>query len=200
MIFSRMIAGIDQSIRRKHQEAAVEPGRKQVHEIASTAARSSRWSIASIEPLAHGDQRLGAAGRKVEAAKQLLPARLGGAVKLGAAVSEGALPTPRPPLERSRSGPNRCAKASKKGDARPVVSSANRNRMSRASAVPDASPRTDTAPRTCRRGFPSVPPLLAARGCARPAPAALEIVWSSLAKKDVFIAITFPIGGRPGSV
>ena len=67
----------------QHQEAAVEPGREQMHEILV-----DRGEIVAViervhQLLAHAHQRGGAAGRQIEAAEQFLPARLGSGVHFG---------------------------------------------------------------------------------------------------------------------
>src|SRR5215469_10730950 len=69
MIFSRMLAGVDQSMRRSTRKPRLNQDEKRWTKSASTAARSSRWSIASIS---FSRMRTSA----------FVPARLGGAVQL----------------------------------------------------------------------------------------------------------------------
>ena len=146
MIFSRIIAGVDQSIRRSTRKPRLNHDENRWTKSASTA-REILAVIDRIEQLlAHAHQRGGAAGRKIEAAQQLLPARLGGVVHLGRGlVGRRGLPGLDGGVELApcpaRSG---SASASKNAMRGPVVSSAYLARISLASATPDASPRPDS--------------------------------------------------------
>ncbi len=77
----------------QHQEAAVEPGREQVHEIGVDRREVVAMCQRIEQLLAHGDQRLGAARREIEPAQQFLTARLGGGMQLG----RGGIVRLRPP-------------------------------------------------------------------------------------------------------
>ena len=61
----------------QHQEAAVEPRREHVDEIAVDDREIVAVAMRVEQLLAHAHQRRGAAGREVEPAQQFLPARLG---------------------------------------------------------------------------------------------------------------------------
>ena len=72
------------------------------------------------QPLAHRDQRLGAARRQVEPAKQLLAARLGGVVQLGGGdVARRCLPGRDGALEPLLVGAEAVRQRLEEGDARP---------------------------------------------------------------------------------
>ena len=171
------------------------------------SASTAREVVAVVQRvdqlLAHAHQRGGAAGREIEPAEQLLPARLGGAH----APRRRSRPTARRARRRwpRRAAPGRgrsaCASASKNAMRGPVVSVAYRARISRASATPDASPRPDKqflaqldeAFRARRR---VAAPVARAVSSARPRSA---IVCSISPKNEVFISFSerlFPSGDR----
>ena len=76
MIFSSTIAGVDQSMRRSTRKPRLNQDANRWVKSSSTAVRSLRCRERVKELLAHVDQRGRAAGREVEAAEQLLAARL----------------------------------------------------------------------------------------------------------------------------
>ena len=128
----------------QHQEAAVEPGREQMDEVGVDGARSSRRTMRVEQLLAHAHQRRGAAGREVEPAQQLLPARLGRRVQLGGGRRRTGLAPglDRRPRAAARSGPKRDGQRLEEGDARRRSSARRSGRgFRRASATPEASPR-----------------------------------------------------------
>ena len=146
-----MIAGVDQSIRPQHQEAAVEPGREQVDEILVDRGEVVAMVHRIEQLLAHAHQRGGAAGRQIEPAQQLLPARLGRAMDLGrGGIGGRALPgRDRGIRAAARSGPKRspaprrrrCAdRLSARRSAREFRAPAPRRRPRRGRT---ATPRTD---------------------------------------------------------
>ncbi len=65
----------------QHQEAAIEPGREEMHEILVHWREVFAVRHRVHQVFAHRDQRRGAAGRQIEPAEQLLPARLGRAMQ-----------------------------------------------------------------------------------------------------------------------
>jgi hypothetical protein len=67
----------------EHQEAAIEPGREQVEEVIVDHGEIVAMIHGVDELLAHAHQRRRSAGGEVEAAEQLEPSRLGGAMELG---------------------------------------------------------------------------------------------------------------------
>ncbi len=73
----------------QHEEPPIEPGREQMGEVAVEAAevRPPRQHVEQAG--AHGDQCRGGAGREVQPADQLLPARLAGGVEFGEAALGG---------------------------------------------------------------------------------------------------------------
>ena len=67
----------------QHQEAAIEPGREQMHEIVIDGTQVVAMIERIHQLLAHADQRGSASGREIESAEEFLPARLGGDMHLG---------------------------------------------------------------------------------------------------------------------
>ena len=83
MIFSRIIAGVDQSIRRSTRKPRLNQDENRWTKSASTAGKVVAVVERIDQLLAHPHQRGGAVGREVEPPQQLLPARLGGNMDLG---------------------------------------------------------------------------------------------------------------------
>ena len=127
----------------QHQEAAVEPRREQMHEVGI-----DRLEIVAVierveQLLAHAHQRGGAAGREIEPAQQLLPARLGGGMDFGGGLVRGrGLPggdggiEPRRGPARNGSPAPRKRRCAGRWSARRIWRG-----FRSASATPDASPR-----------------------------------------------------------
>jgi len=147
MIFSRMIAGVDQSIRRSTRKP-----RLNQEENRWTKIGVDRGEILAVvervhQLFAHGDQRLGAARREVEAAKQLLPTRLGGTVQLDGGDCRRA--TAARPRRRARSACDRArsdAPAPREGDARAGVQLREAQQdIAGERGYRRASPRTETS-------------------------------------------------------
>ena len=147
MIFSRIDGRRRPVDPAQHQEAAVEPGREQMDEVAVDDAQIVAVIHGVEELLAHAHQRRGAAGREIEPAQQFQPARLGGAMQLGGSLRRSvARARPRPPRRCARDHGRTCvASASKKAMRGPIVRSAYSSRISLASATPEASPRPDSS-------------------------------------------------------
>ena len=82
MIFSRMFAGVDQSMRPQHQETRIEPRREQVREVLVQHVEHGLLFLVLEQLLAHPHELGGAARREVQPADDLLPFRLGGGVQL----------------------------------------------------------------------------------------------------------------------
>ena len=140
---------------------------------------------------AHRDQRGGAAGREIEPAEQLLPARLGGEMQFGRGLV-GALA--RPGIDRrvdalaidrrsASPAPRRTRCAGRWSARRSAL------RISRASATPEASPRPDSSSshsstRLAERAAASPRRSRARSISARPRS---EMVCNISPKKEVFI-------------
>ncbi len=82
MIFSSTMAGVDQSMRRNTRKPRLNHEENRCAKSASTAARSSRCTMASINCSRIATSAAVPPGRKIEPAEQLLPARLGGGMQL----------------------------------------------------------------------------------------------------------------------
>ena len=103
----------------QHQEAAIEPRREQMDEIGI-----DRLEVVAVverieQLLAHAHQRGGAAGREIEPAQQLLPARFGGGVNFGGGlVGRRGLPGRDGGIEPLAIGAEAVGQRLEKGDAR----------------------------------------------------------------------------------
>ena len=82
MIFSRIAAGEDQSIRRSTRKPRLNHEPKRCWKSRSTTARPAIPARGLEKVGAHRDQRRRAAGRAIETTEQFLPARLGSVVDL----------------------------------------------------------------------------------------------------------------------
>ena len=104
----------------QHQEAAVEPGREQMDEVVVDGPEVVLAMGEHVEQLlAHAHQRDGAAGREIEPAEQLLPARLGGRMHLGCGlVGRIVAPGGNRRLQAGRVGPEALRQRLEEGDAR----------------------------------------------------------------------------------
>ena len=127
----------------QHQEAAVEPRREQMHEVGV-----DRLEIVAVierveQLLAHAHQRGGAAGREIEPAQQLLPARLGGGMDFSGGLvrgrrlpgGDGGVEPRRGPARNGSPAPRR-RRCAARWSARRIWRG-----FPPASATPDASPR-----------------------------------------------------------
>ena len=83
MIFSRILAGVDQSMSRSTRKPRLNQDENRWTKSASTTARSRAMRHRVEQLLAHAHQRGGAARREIEPAEQFLPARLGRLMHLG---------------------------------------------------------------------------------------------------------------------
>ena len=126
MIFSSTFAGVDQSMRRSTRKPRLNQDENRWTKVVVDGGEIVAMVHRVEQLLAHAHQRGGAAGREIEPAEQLLPARLGRAMKLGGrGVASGrARQAATAASSRAWSGPNRCASASKKAMRGPVFSSA----------------------------------------------------------------------------
>ena len=124
MIFSRIAAGVCQSMRPQHQEAAVEPGREQMLEVGVDGRKLADRSRNSGSRSARMATSCGgAAGRQVEAAEQLLAPRLGRVVQGQRRASPGSAVDRRWPLRRCARGraPNSLGQMLEEASSPPVV-------------------------------------------------------------------------------
>ncbi len=122
MIFSRMFAGVDQSMLRSTRKPRLNHDENRWTKSASTTeVVAVRHRIEQV--FAHANERRSAAGRQIEAAEQFLSARLRSMVQLRQRRRRSGWPaTPQWRFSmRSPSGPKRWASASKKATRGPVV-------------------------------------------------------------------------------